>query len=121
MGNLNLDFTGVGNDFNISEGEHIFRVEDVEVVVSKNGTSNNLKCKVTVEGGEDDGKSINHFVSLHEKALWSAKLFLEALTGEEIEGEIDIDTDQLVGLTFRGFVIKTEDGKYSNIDTVEAV
>lgn len=118
---LNLDFSNVETKTfeNVSEGEHLFIISDAEVKPSKAGDSENLVIKAEVTGGDDDGRTLLQFFSLKETALWNLKLFLEAVTGSEIEGSINFDEAELVGQTFIGTVKHTEDGKYANLIAYE--
>ncbi len=71
--------------------------------------------KLEVVGGEEEGRSLLHRISLNQegKGFFATRLFLKAI-GEEYHGDITIDTDMWVGWQFYATVI--HNGKYANID-----
>jgi len=91
---LNLD--DVGNTFTIIEpGRYPARVVDIEEKESSTGNPM-LAWSWELEGGDYSGREIMSFTSLQDHALFGLKEHLEAFG---ISGEVDIDTDKLIGKT----------------------
>lgn len=91
---LNLD--DVGNSFTIIEpGRYPARVVDIEEKESSTGNPM-LAWSWELEGGDYSGQEIMSFTSLQDHALFGLKQHLEAFG---ISGEVDLDTDKLIGKT----------------------
>ena len=91
---LNLD--DVGSSFTIIEpGRYPARVVDIEEKESSTGNPM-LVWSWELEGGDYSGQEIKSFTSLQDHALFGLKQHLEAFG---VSGEVDIDTDKLIGKT----------------------
>ena len=92
---LNLD--DVGNTFTIIEpGRYPARVVDIEEKESSTGNPM-LVWSWELEGVDGHvGQEIKSFTSLQDHALFGLKQHLEAFG---ISGEVDLDTDKLIGKT----------------------
>ncbi len=92
---LNLD--DVGNSFTIIEpGRYPARVVDIEEKESSTGNPM-LVWSWELEGVDGHvGQEIKSFTSLQDHALFGLKQHLEAFG---ISGEVDLDTDKLIGKT----------------------
>ena len=91
---LNLD--DVGNTFTIIKpGRYPARVVDIEEKESSTGNPM-LAWSWELEGGDYSGREIMSFTSLQDHALFGLKEHLEAFG---ISGEVDLDTDRLIGKT----------------------
>lgn len=100
---LNLD--DVGNTFTIIEpGRYPARVVDIEEKESSTGNPM-LAWSWELEGGDYSGREIMSFTSLQDHALFGLKEHLEAFG---ISGEVDIDTDKLIGKTAMLTVVKAK-------------
>jgi len=100
---LNLD--DVGNTFTIIEpGRYPARVVDIEEKESSTGNPM-LAWSWELEGGDYSGREIMSFTSLQDHALFGLKEHLEAFG---ISGEVDIDTDKLIGKTAMLTITKTK-------------
>lgn len=100
---LNLD--DVGNSFTIIEpGRYPARVVDIEEKESSTGNPM-LAWSWELEGGDYSGQEIMSFTSLQDHALFGLKEHLEAFG---ISGEVDIDTDKLIGKTAMLTVVKAK-------------
>jgi len=114
---LKLDFSGVERTKYISkDGSYIFTITDVEIKPSAKGDSQNLILDLEVyEPADCNGQTTKEFINIHPNALWSCRPFFEAVTGEEQNGELDIDPRALIGQKVGAVMIK--DGKYFNAET----
>jgi len=101
---LNLD--DVGSSFTIIEpGRYPARVVDIEERESSTGNPM-LVWSWELEGDRDySGREIKSFTSLQDHALFSLKQHLEAFG---ISGEVDLDTDKLIGKTAMLTITKTK-------------
>lgn len=100
---LNLD--DVGSSFTIIEpGRYPARVVDIEEKESSTGNPM-LAWSWELEGGDYSGREIKSFTSLQDHALFGLKQHLEAFG---ISGEVDIDTDRLIGKTAMLTITKTK-------------
>ena len=100
---LNLD--DVGSSFTIIEpGRYPARVVDIEEKESSTGNPM-LVWSWELEGGDYSGQEIRSFTSLQDHALFGLKQHLEAFG---ISGEVDIDTDKLIGKTAMLTITKTK-------------
>ena len=100
---LNLD--DVGNTFTIIEpGRYPARVVDIEEKESSTGNPM-LVWSWELEGGDYSGQEIRSFTSLQDHALFGLKQHLEAFG---ISGEVDIDTDKLIGKTAVLTIVKAK-------------
>lgn len=100
---LNLD--DVGSSFTIIEpGRYPARVVDIEEKESSTGNPM-LVWSWELEGGDYSGQEIRSFTSLQDHALFGLKQHLEAFG---ISGEVDIDTDKLIGKTAVLTITKTK-------------
>ena len=100
---LNLD--DVGNTFTIIEpGRYPARVVDIEEKESSTGNPM-LAWSWELEGGDYSGREIMSFTSLQDHALFGLKEHLEAFG---ISGEVDLDTDKLIGKTAMLTITKTK-------------
>jgi len=100
---LNLD--DVGSSFTIIEpGRYPARVVDIEEKESSTGNPM-LVWSWELEGGDYSGREIRSFTSLQDHALFGLKQHLEAFG---ISGEVDIDTDRLIGRTAMLTITKTK-------------
>ena len=98
--------------------EHLFKV--MNIFDSDDPTV--IPVQLAVTGGEEDGRTMLHRVSLDDtwKGFFVTRLFLKAI-GEQYKGnDIKIDSDNWIGRSFHAVVIhnKATSGKvYANIDT----
>lgn len=100
---LNLD--DVGSSFTIIEpGRYPARVVDIEEKESSTGNPM-LVWSWELEGGDYSGQEIKSFTSLQDHALFGLKQHLEAFG---ISGEVDIDTDKLIGKTAMLTIVKAK-------------
>ena len=100
---LNLD--DVGSSFTLIEpGRYPARVVDIEEKESSTGNPM-LAWSWELEGGDYSGQEIMSFTSLQDHALFGLKEHLEAFG---ISGEVDIDTDKLIGKTAMLTITKTK-------------
>lgn len=100
---LNLD--DVGSSFTIIEpGRYPARVVDIEEKESSTGNPM-LVWSWELEGGVYSGQEIKSFTSLQDHALFGLKQHLEAFG---ISGEVDIDTDKLIGKTAMLTIVKAK-------------
>lgn len=104
-----VDVDGPGR---VSEGDH--KVKVLEVTEEEGAESGkpylNWKLKV-IKGAEDDdkGKTLYHITSLQAQALFNLRKTLEAAGIEIPNKAMNLDLDELEGLTF---MVTTEDEEY---------
>lgn len=108
---IDLDFTHVGREMPIiEEGDHLLTVANIEQKKSKDPSKSD---SLHVSLQDETGKKVMDFFALHPNALWKLRLFLEAVTGSEIEGGIQIDEKELIGMPVMATVTieERQDGK----------
>lgn len=111
---LDLDFTGVPRSNKLDEGDYIFVISDAEIEPNKAKDGQNLKVTFEVEQPDvASGRVFTQWFALKEKSLWSVRLFLEALLGEEIEGSFSLNENSLPGNRI-GATIEV-DGDYNKV------
>jgi len=94
MVKLNLNLDEVGDAFEILEaGRYKAKVTEIEEKDSQSGNPM-LVWSWEIIDGEYAGKEIRSYTSLQDHALFGLKAHLTAFG---YEGEIDVDTDKLVG------------------------
>lgn len=109
MNAVNLNFTGVQLPKFEAAPEGEYNVTLVGCLI-KPGKSNpeNLVAHLTYEiaDGEFAGKKIWNYQTVTGPEIDPAyvKLWLEALTGSELDGEFTLDPEELIGLTCVAFV-----------------
>jgi len=106
-----------------SETEHLLQIVNVWTIEephpSINLTENEALCKLEVVGGDENGRSMLHRVSLDDewKGFFRTRQFLKVI-GEPCKGEVDIDTIRWIGRQFYA-TVKHEEGSngkvYANI------
>jgi len=134
MGTMDLSFTGVKRpEFTaVPEGEYVLKLVGCKPGKGKTNPENTV-CACTYEvvgvtsidsefsGSEEEliGKKVfNHQTIAGPSAdMGYVKLWLEALTGQELDGDFVFDPDQLLALECSAFVGVKEDYKD---DTKEA-
>lgn len=115
MANLNLDFSNVATNEPLPEGTYNVTIESVE-----EKTSSTSKPMLLVRFREEQTKTaiFENYV-LTENCLWKLKELLSA-AGLECDGQVDIDTDLLVGLVFKAKVT-LEDYNDSKVNRIKKV
>lgn len=97
---IRVDFTDVKSGFEpIPEGKYDATVFEVEQKVGNNSGKPYLNWQLKIQGGEFDGRRVFYMTSLSPNALWKLKANLNALgySKEELEGDFDLDTTDVVG------------------------
>lgn len=99
-----------------TQKEHLFQVVDFV----KNDDPNIELVKLEVVGGDEQGRSLLHRVSLDStwNGFFTTRLFLKAI-GLTYKGDFEIDSDEWIGRQFYATVVHNEDKKtkkvYANI------
>ena len=120
---IDLDFGGVvAAGTPLDEGEYIFTIEDAQVAPSKDGNSQNLKLKLTVqEPVEFNGRIQNETINIQQSTRPFVKAFLMAVTGlsDEDMQEYKLRPAELVGESVGGFVKHVPNGEktYANVNS----
>ena len=100
-------------DFQMPEaGKHRSKLVDCEKEISQAG-NDMLVWKWEVTEGDSEGRTINSYTSLLDDALGGLKTHLKAFG---FDGEVDVDTDKLIGKKATLVVVKR---KYRDRDTGE--
>jgi len=97
---IDLDFTGVGRGpILLDEGDYILTISDVQVKPPKNETTaKGSKAYPSVwVTYEVEGARIMDFFSLHPNSMWVLRNWLESVTGQEIEGPLQLNPADLIG------------------------
>lgn len=118
MANLNLDFSNVqGGNTLLEEGMYNVTIEKIEEKVSSTG-----KDMLLVRFREEETKTavFENYV-LQENCLFKLKELLTA-AGVECSNVVDIDTEALVGLTFKAKIVQDDynDSKVNRIKHIYA-
>ncbi len=110
-----------------SERNHTLQVTEVftcedEIGQKLNLDENTVSVKCESVGGDEEGRTLLHRLSLDEnwKGFFATRLFLKAIGMPHKGKGIELDTDMWVGEKFSAFVVhnKASNGKvYANIDT----
>lgn len=125
MVKLQLNLDEVGTAFRVIEpGRYKAKVVEIEETESQSGNPM-LTWTWEIVEGDNAGTELRSYTSLQEHALFGLKNHLEAFG---LTGEIDFDTDKLVGKTAMLVVIKQtiknrkndEDMEVNRIDQVLA-
>lgn len=103
MANINLDFSNVQGNVVLDEGIYNLTIESVEQKVSSTG-----KDMLLVRFREESTKAaiFENYV-LQENCLFKLKELLSA-AGMECTSIVNLDTDLLIGLTFKAKVTKEQ-------------
>lgn len=123
---IKVDFTGVSTEGGgrlLPEEQFKFEVKEVEQDVGQDSGEPYLKFTFEVAEGEMEGTKAWDNMSLQSQSLWKLRGFMEAAGVETVDGEMDIDPDEFVGLIVLGNVIHDEyKGKPKHkIDSYEPV
>lgn len=103
---VSLDFSDVKSFKAVPEGPYLFEVTSVEQGTSQNDNPT-LKFELAVAEGKFEGSKVWHTTTLTKEAMWKTREVLDAL-GQEVDGEVDIDLDELVGARCGGNVYHDE-------------
>jgi hypothetical protein len=102
--------------------DHLFQITEVfdyENPHPKISTDENtVIVKLEVEGGEEEGRTMLHWVNLDDQwaGFFRTKIFLKCI-GEPYKGDdFPIMSDNWQGRKFYADVVHTEDGKYANVN-----
>lgn len=111
---LDLDFTGVsreGGSFTLlPEGKYELTVTDLQKKPSSKGPDAPKVVHVSYE--VDDAHPMDWF-SLHPKAVWNFRNWLETLTGMEFDGPLTINKQELIGMKIGAYVtVQDNPGKF---------
>lgn len=103
MANINLDFSNVRGNEVLEEGIYNLTIESIEEKVSSTG-----KNMLLVRFREENTKTaiFENYV-LQENCLFKLKELLSA-AGIECDSIVNLDTDLLIGLTFKAKVTKEQ-------------
>lgn len=109
---ISVDFTGVEAGSSgklLPEGPTKFEIEEVTPEEGESSGKPYLKIALAVVDGEDNaGVKAWDNMSLQPQALWKLRGFLDAVGIETVDGEMDIDPDELQGLIVVGDVVHEE-------------
>lgn len=117
MATLNLDFSNVQGNVLLDEGTYNVAIEEIEEKTSSTG-----KEMLLIRFREETTKTaiFENYV-LQENCLFKLKELLAA-AGMECEGVVDIDTEALIGLTFKAKIVQDDynDSKVNRIKKIFA-
>lgn len=105
---ITLDFSGVeSKDFDpIPNGVYEALVHDIEQTEVKNGKNAGAPMwgvQFSINGGEYDNRRVFRNFILIPESMWAIKRFLIAIgiPSEQLDGQIQVDLEDLVGLPCR--------------------
>lgn len=112
-GMISVDFTdveaGSGGGKLLPEGSYQFEIKEIEERIGEESKAPYLSVTFEVaEDGEYQGTKAYDNVSLQPQSLWKLRGLLEAAGIETVDGPMDIDPDELVGLIVVGDIIHEE-------------
>lgn len=115
MANLNLDFSSVRGAVVLEEGLYNLTIEDVQEKMSSTG-KNMLLVRFREE--ESQAAIFENYV-LTGDAMWKLQELLKA-AGIDATGNVELDTDELIGLSFKAKVTK-EDYNDSEVNRIKKI
>lgn len=116
MANMNLDFSNVqSNNILLEEGMYNVTIEAVEEKTSSTG---NPMLQIRFREETTQAAIFDNYV-LKENCLWKLKELLTA-AGIECGGNVEFDTDELVGLVFKAKIVQ-EDYNDSKVNRIKKV
>lgn len=98
MASLNLDFSSVPSREPLPEGVYELAIDKVENVVSKSTNKPMLKVTFNVLTEGYIGRKLFSNYVLADNCLWKVKELFDSI-GMDSDAIVDIDTDDLVGMT----------------------
>lgn len=98
MAMMNLDFSNVPSRELLPEGTYPASVAKVEQVLSKSKGNPMLKVEFNIEADGYTGRKVWANYVLTPAAMWKVQELFKAL-GLEADAILEIDTDDLVGMT----------------------
>lgn len=107
MASLNLDFSSVPSREPLPEGVYDAAISKVEQVVSKSSGNPMLKVEFNILDDEFSGRKVWANYVLTEAALWKVQELFQSL-GLDTSTVVEMDTDELVGLTCKVKVVQRE-------------
>lgn len=107
MASLNLDFSSVTSRDPMPEGVYDVTISKVEQVVSKSSGNPMLKVEFDVQDPEYTGRKLWANYVLTEAAMWKVKELFDSL-GLDTSSMVDMDTDELIGLSCKAKVAQRE-------------
>lgn len=105
-----IDFTGVSDGFSIiPEGVYPVTVFKAEQKMSQ-AQKPYINWTLKIQGGDYDGRQMFFTSSLQPQCLWSLKATLKNLgySDEDLKGNFDLDTEELLGRECQAVVIHEE-------------
>lgn len=107
MAQINLNFSGVSSREPLPEGLYELQVAKVEQTVSKASGNPMLKIEFNVLTEGYEGRKIWSNYVLTENMYWKVQELFKSL-GLDADGIVDIDTDDMIGLTCTGKITQRE-------------
>lgn len=98
MASLNLDFSNVQSREPLPEGVYDASVAKVDQVLSKSSGNPMLKIEFNINNEGYTGRKVWGNYVLTEAAMWKVMELFKAL-GLDTDSVVDIDTDDMIGLT----------------------
>lgn len=106
MGSLTVSFADVPDRSPLKPGKYEVVIQQVEVKQSESGEHPYLNWTLEVTEGEHEGRKLYMITSLSPKSLWNLQNVLQSfgLEGDEVELEVDEDTNMLISPDLSGEV-----------------
>lgn len=98
MARLNLDFSNVPSRDPLPEGTYPASIAKVEQILSKSSGNPMLKIEFNIDDEQFQGRKVWGNYVLTENAMWKVQELFSAL-GLDTDAIVDMDTDELVGMT----------------------
>lgn len=100
---VKIDFTGVQSRQLLPEDDYLVVVEEVNQTTSSND-NDQLEFVFSVKEGKFEGQKLWFYCPLTDNSLWKLHGLLTALGQDVPDDELDLDTDELVGLELMAVV-----------------
>jgi len=108
---IRVDFTGVeagGGGRLLPEGTYLFEIKEVEQDTGADSGQPYLKFTLKVAEGDYVGTQAWDNFSLQPQALWKLRGLMETLEMEVIDGEMDIDPKEFIGILVNADILHEE-------------
>lgn len=114
MASLNLDFSSVTSRDPLPDGIYEVSIAKVEQTTSKSSGNPMLKVEFNVTSEGYTGRKLWSNYVLTQAAMWKVKELFSSL-GLDTSAVVEMDTDELIGLTCQAKVTQREyDGNVQN-------
>jgi hypothetical protein len=107
---IDLNFSGVerpkqGGFLPVPEADYDLVVSDFKIKPAQTDPNKQVAhCVFEITSGEYEGRRLLHFQGLTGDQTPYAKVMLEAIYGQELDGEFELDEEDVIGRNFEAHV-----------------